>query len=238
MFIGRTDAEAETPVLWPPDAKNWLIGKDPDAGKDWRQEEKGTTEDEMVEWHHQLDGHELEQALGVGDGQGSLTCCSPWGHKNRTWLSDWTDWLIVELQHLQCSDSTVKCITIDQPQVQWPSGTIQNYWSIIFIGFIPYAVYYIQWLTCFITGSLYLLIPFTYFAHPSILFPSDIHHPALCLYVSVLFLGFLDSTHKWDYAELIFVWLISLSIIPFSSISFVKMLLIFVFYSVTLPWLF
>ena len=71
IFIGRTDAEAETPILWPPDAKNWLIGKDPDAGKDWGQEEKGTTEDEMVGSHHWLDGHEFEQALGVGDGQGS-----------------------------------------------------------------------------------------------------------------------------------------------------------------------
>jgi len=77
MFIGRTDAEAETPILWPPDAKNWLIEKDPDAGKDWRQEEKGTTEDEMVEWHHRCSGHEFEQAPGVGDGQGSLACCSP-----------------------------------------------------------------------------------------------------------------------------------------------------------------
>ena len=67
--------------FWPLDAKNWLIWKDPDAGKDWRQEEKGNTEDEMVGWHHWLDGHEFEQALGVGDGQGSLACCSPWGHK-------------------------------------------------------------------------------------------------------------------------------------------------------------
>ena len=86
IFIGKTDAE--TPILWPPDAKNWLIGKDPDAGKDWRQE-KGPTEDEMVGWHHQLDGYEFEQALGVGDEQGSLLCCSPWGHKE----SDMTKWL-------------------------------------------------------------------------------------------------------------------------------------------------
>ena len=77
IFIGRTDAEAETPILWPPDMKNWLIWKDPDAGKDWRWEEKGMTEDEMVGWHHRLNGHEFEQALGVGDEQGSLTCCSP-----------------------------------------------------------------------------------------------------------------------------------------------------------------
>ena len=88
MFIGRTDAEAEVPILWPPDGKNWLIGKDPDAGKDWRQEEKGTTENVMVGWHHRLDGHEFEQALGVGDGQGSLVRCSPWGRKE----SDTTEW--------------------------------------------------------------------------------------------------------------------------------------------------
>ena len=77
-LIGRTDAEAETPILWPPYTKSQLFGKDPDAGKDWRQEEKGTTEDEMAGWHHQHYGHEFEQALGVGDGQGGLTCCSPW----------------------------------------------------------------------------------------------------------------------------------------------------------------
>ena len=80
VFIGRTDAEAETPVLWPPHAKSWLIRKDSDAGKDWGQE-KGTPEDEMVGWHHWLNGHEFEQALGVGDGQGSLACWNPWGHK-------------------------------------------------------------------------------------------------------------------------------------------------------------
>ena len=78
IFIGTTDAEAETPILWPPDAKSWLIWKDPDAGKDWRWEEKGTAEDEMVGWHHQLNGHEFEQILGVGDVQGGLACCSPW----------------------------------------------------------------------------------------------------------------------------------------------------------------
>ena len=91
ILSGRTDAEAETLILWPSDAKNWLIWKDPDAGKDWRQEEKGTTEDEMVGWHHRLNGHEFEQALGVGDGQGSLGCCSPWGHKESTQLSNWTE---------------------------------------------------------------------------------------------------------------------------------------------------
>ena len=92
IFIGRTDVEAETPILWPPDSKNWLIEKDPDAGKDWRQEEKGTTQDEMVEWHHQLNGQEFEQAPGAGDGQGSLASCSPWGHKesDTTEQLNWT----------------------------------------------------------------------------------------------------------------------------------------------------
>ena len=82
MFIGRTSAEAETPILWPPDVKSWLIRKDPDAGKDWRQKEKGTTEDEMVGWHYWLNGHESEQVPGDGKGQRSLECCSPWGPKD------------------------------------------------------------------------------------------------------------------------------------------------------------
>ena len=88
IFIGRTDAKAETPILWAPDAKNWFIRKDPDAGKDWRQMEKGLTENEMVGWKHWLNGHEFEQAPRVGDGWGSLGCCSPWGGKE----SDMTDW--------------------------------------------------------------------------------------------------------------------------------------------------
>ena len=89
IFIGRTDAKAEAPVLWPPDVKRWLIRKDPDVGKDWRQEEKGTTEDKMVGWHRQFDGLEFEQAPGDGEGQGSLVSCSPWGHKEM----DVTQWL-------------------------------------------------------------------------------------------------------------------------------------------------
>ena len=89
IFFGRTDAKAETPILWPPDAKNYLIAKDPDAGKDWRQEQMRETEGEMVGWHHQHNGHEFEQAPGAGDGQGGLKCYSPWGHKE----SDTTEWL-------------------------------------------------------------------------------------------------------------------------------------------------
>ena len=80
-FIGGSDAEAETPILWPPDVKNWLIWKDPDAGKDWRREEKGTTEDEMARWHHRLYRPEFGWTLGVGDGQGGLVCCNSWGCK-------------------------------------------------------------------------------------------------------------------------------------------------------------
>ena len=103
IFIGRTDAEAET-ILWSPDAKNWLIGKDPDAGKDWRWKEKRTTEDEMTGWHHWLNGHEFEQTLGAGDGQGSLVCCSPWGRKesDTTKRLNWTENLMYFLQLLKC----------------------------------------------------------------------------------------------------------------------------------------
>ena len=89
IFIGSTDSEAETPILWTPDMKNWLIWKDPDSGKDWRWEEKGTTEDKLVGWHHWLNGHEFEYSLGVGDGQRSLACCSLWCCKE----SDTTEWL-------------------------------------------------------------------------------------------------------------------------------------------------
>ena len=92
IFIGRTDTEAETSILWPPDAKNWrLIGKDPDAGKDWRQEEKEMIEDEVVGWHQWLNACEFEQAMGVGDRQGSLECCSPWGRKELD-TTEWLNW--------------------------------------------------------------------------------------------------------------------------------------------------
>ena len=92
IFTGITDAEAETPILWPPDAMSWLIWKDPDAGKDWRQEETGMTEDEMAGWYHWVDGHEFEQAPGVGDGQGSLVCCSPWVTESDTTEGlNWTE---------------------------------------------------------------------------------------------------------------------------------------------------
>ena len=96
LFFGRNDATAETPVLWPRHAKSWLIGKDSDAGRDWGQEEKGTTEDEMAGWHHGLDESESEWTLGVGDGQGGVACWDSWGGKESDmteWLN-WTDWAI------------------------------------------------------------------------------------------------------------------------------------------------
>ena len=94
-FFGRNDAKAETPVLWPPHAKSWLIGKDSDAGRDWGQEEKGMTEDEMAGWHHWLNGRESGWTPGVGDGQGGLACCDSWGCKesDMTERLNWTEWL-------------------------------------------------------------------------------------------------------------------------------------------------
>ena len=92
IFIESTDVEAETPILWPCDVKNWFIWKDLDAGKDWRREQKGTPEDEIVGWHHWLNGHEFEYSPGVGDGRGGLACCSPWGHKALD-LTERLNWL-------------------------------------------------------------------------------------------------------------------------------------------------
>ena len=101
IFIGRTDAEAETPILCPPDVKNRLFGKDPDAEKYWRWEDKGTTEDETVRWYHRLDGHEFEQALGVGEGQGSLACNSSWCGNGHKWVEhEWAtelNWILIIL---------------------------------------------------------------------------------------------------------------------------------------------
>ena len=123
VFIGRTDVEAETPILWPPDAKSWLIWKDPDAGKFWGQEEKGTTEDEMVGWHHWLSGHGFEWTPGVGDGQGGLVCCSSWGRKesDTTERLNWT-----ELNVVYCIDSLADSELFLHP---WDKTTWCNVWS-------------------------------------------------------------------------------------------------------------
>ena len=91
VFIGRTDAEAETPILWPPDAKSWLIGKDPDAGRDWGQNEKGTIGDEMAGWRHRLDAHEFGWTAGAGDGQRGLAYCNSWGCKE-SGMTEWQNW--------------------------------------------------------------------------------------------------------------------------------------------------
>ena len=99
MFFGRNDAKAETPVLWPPHVKSWLIGKDSDAGRDCGQEQKGTTEDEMAGWHHWLNGHESEWTPGVGDGQGGLACCNSWGRKELD-TTEWLNWTELKLRYL------------------------------------------------------------------------------------------------------------------------------------------
>ena len=103
VFIGRTNAEAETPILWPPHAKTWLIGKDSDAGRDWGQEEKGTTEDKMAGWQHWLNAHEFGWTPGVGDGQGGLVCCDSWGRKelDMTKRLNWTEVLVWSSQMVQ-----------------------------------------------------------------------------------------------------------------------------------------
>ena len=109
IFIERTDAEAENPILWPPDVKSWLIWKDPDAGWDWGQEEKGMTEDEMVGWHHQLSGHDFWWTLAVCNGQAGLVCCSSWGHKELD-MTEWLNW--IELTYLY--EEKIKILQISQ----------------------------------------------------------------------------------------------------------------------------
>ena len=125
VFIGRTDAEAETPILWPPHVKSWLIGEDPDAGKDWGQEEKGMTEDEMAGWHHRLNGNEFEWTPGLGDGQGDLACCDSWGCKESDmteWLN-WTEGINTALNPNQVSDvcifNTAMCSPVRSKLCAW-----------------------------------------------------------------------------------------------------------------------
>ena len=142
IFTESTDVEAEALILWPPDVKNWLTGKDPDDRTDWRQEEKGTTEDEMVGWSHQLNGHEFEQTLGIDDRQGNLVCCSPWGHKesdtpglNWTQLSLWGSPRILEWVAYPFSRASfgprnqtgVSCIAVGF-FTSWATREAQNTW--------------------------------------------------------------------------------------------------------------
>ena len=127
IFIGRSDAETEAPILWPPDVKNWLLRKDPDAGEDWRQEEKGMTNDEMVGWHHQLHGHEFEQTLGDGEGQGSLACCSPWCRRvGHDWVTE---------QQPKSLGSSLSCLHFSNPTPNAIRSTLEK--CLQFIHFSP-----------------------------------------------------------------------------------------------------
>ena len=138
-FFGRNDGKAETPVLWPPHVKSWLIGKDSDAGRDWGQEEKGMTEDEMAGWHHWLDGRESEWTPRVGDGQGGLACCDSWGHKESN-MTEWLNWTevykdtILQNQHfkMQCranpSESSLRPKRIAEAINKYPLNEWMNEW--------------------------------------------------------------------------------------------------------------
>ena len=133
----------ETPILWPPDAKKWLIGKDPDAGKDWRQEEKGTTEDEMVGWYHWLNGQGFRWTPGVGDGQGGLACCSPWGCKesDTTERLNWTE--------LNAVDWVVPTPNRDQTEPRWvhPNLRITRKKKLMLFFFLPQSMWELSSLT-------------------------------------------------------------------------------------------
>ena len=137
VFFGRTDVEAETLILWPPHAKSWLIGKDPDAGRDWGQEEKGTTEDEVAGCHHRLYGHEFEWTPGVGDGQGGLACSSPWGRKvldTTEWLN-WTELIIDIKQAAQCMSRCSFPFHFNQWKISELKWIIKLCWFFLFFPF-------------------------------------------------------------------------------------------------------
>ena len=144
-FFGRNDAKAETPVLWPAHVKTWLIGKDSDAGRDWGQEEKGTTEDEMAGWHHWLDGHEFESTPRVGDGQGGLACCNSWGRKelDMTERLNWTEQVVgraIKFLSKKYIYKTITCVFYPATEISLPCylwGFIQKSFSLnIYIVFV------------------------------------------------------------------------------------------------------
>ena len=145
MFFGRNDAKAETPILWPPHVKSWLIGKDSDAGRDWGQEEKGTTEDEMAGWHHWLDGRESEWTPGVGDRQGGLACCNSWGRKesDTTERLNWTD-NVIRINFLTWGMSIVNQLKTKSEETLIKSAQRRKLgWIFLKIGFI-----WVQLLSC------------------------------------------------------------------------------------------
>ena len=126
VFFGRTDAEAETPILWPPHVKGWLIGKDIDAGRNWGQEETWMTENEMAEWHDWLSAHEFGWTPGVGDGQGGLVCCHSWGHKESNsseWLN-WTELIMTYIHHY----GTIQTIVSKNHILQWKGCVLLRWW--------------------------------------------------------------------------------------------------------------
>ena len=135
VFIGRTDTEAETPILWPPHEKSWLTGKDPDAGRDWGQEKKGMTEDEMIGWHHQLDGHGFCWTLGVGDGQGGLACCSSWGRKESD-MTEQLNWTF----HKSVLDSWLRIFSNSELFLKYslPQILFKNYFRCQFFQIFPH----------------------------------------------------------------------------------------------------
>ena len=155
IFIGRTDPEAEAPVVWPPDVKNWLIGKDPDVGQDWRQKEKGMTEDEMTGWHHRLDGHEFEQAPGVGDGKRSLACCIHGVTKSGTQLRDWIE---LNIPLYMCTTSSLSIPLSKEIQVVYILATVNS--AVTNIGVPGYfwssflQIYSQEW-DCWVIWQLY-----------------------------------------------------------------------------------
>ena len=167
IFIGRTDAKAETSILWPHNAKNWLTGRDPDAGKDWRQEEKGMTEDEMVGCHHWLDGHEFEQTPKVGHGQGSLACCSPWGHKELdTTELNWTKYSIVfQLPHLFICQWTTRLL----PRPSYHKQCCNEHWGTCVSFNFGFLGVHAHQLHCWVIWQFY----FQYFKESSLCSPGS-----------------------------------------------------------------
>ena len=150
VFFGRTDAKAETPILWPPHVKSWLIGKDPDAGRDWRQEEKGTTEDEMAGWYHWLDGHEFGWTLGVGDGQGGLACCNSWVCKELD-MAEQVNWTELNWCFLRPTlPHTPGCLALGEwshHHFQAVSSVYSHHLSFIFSAFarsLPFLSFIVQ----------------------------------------------------------------------------------------------
>ena len=232
VFFGRADDKAETPILWSTDAKSWLIGKDPDAGKDWGQEEKGMTEDEMIGWHHQLDGHGFGWTLGVGDGQGGLACCGSWGRKK----SDTTEWLSwAELNW--CRNSKLQLglwsfLFLQTSFLISDWATLAQLWR----SRLP-----VTFLSCFLLFALGLHRPFPWNNFPSVINSFTFYHISVQVYVNMLPVPLLwmnnlmhmihgklhptNEIHIYIYIYIYIVFLLSYSyLFSFSSyVSYIQM---------------